>query len=189
MTLTSTTTTVVRPATAETCPDGLVRAVRAEVRLALGWQKTAHRVACALRANLPDPGELLPARLRQGDPSCYQSHLLYSEPDGSFSITAMVWLPGQVTPVHDHVTWCVFGVLQGAEYEELFALADGGRRLVRTGSAENTTGQVSGFAPPGDIHRVRNTGDTVAISMHIYGADISRLGNSIRREYTLPICP
>jgi hypothetical protein len=25
--------------------------------------------------------------------------------------------------------------------------------------------------------------------MHVYGADISRLGNSIRREYTLPIYP
>ena len=51
----------------------------------------------------------------------------------------------------------------------------------------NLAGAVSGFAPPGDIHRVRNTGDTVAISMHVYGADISRLGNSIRREYTLPV--
>jgi hypothetical protein len=29
----------------------------------------------------------------------------------------------------------------------------------------------------------------VAVSMHIYGADISRLGNSIRREYTLPVRP
>jgi 3-mercaptopropionate dioxygenase len=51
----------------------------------------------------------------------------------------------------------------------------------------NAPGSVSGFAPPGDIHRVRNTGDDVAISMHVYGADISRLGNSIRREYTLPV--
>jgi predicted metal-dependent enzyme (double-stranded beta helix superfamily) len=50
-------------------------------------------------------------------------------------------------------------------------------------------GSVSAFAPPGDIHRVRNTGDTVAISTHVYGADISRLGNSIRREYTLPLHP
>jgi predicted metal-dependent enzyme (double-stranded beta helix superfamily) len=53
----------------------------------------------------------------------------------------------------------------------------------------NPSGTVSGFAPPGDIHRVRNTGSTVAISMHVYGADISRLGNSIRREYTLPVLP
>ena len=189
MTLTSTNTTVMRPATAGTCPDGLVRAVRAEVRLALGWQKTADRVACALRANLLDPGELLPARLRQGDPSCYQSHLLYCEPDGSFSVSAMVWLPGQETIIHDHVAWCVTGVLQGREYEEIFALTDDGHALQLTTRNVNRPGAVSGFAPPGDIHRVRNTGDTVAISMHIYGADISRLGNSIRREYTLPINP
>src|ERR1700730_8593462 len=160
MTLTSTNTTVMRPATAETCPDGLVRAVRAEVRLALGWQKTADRVACALRANLPDPADLLPADLRHGDPSGYQSHLLYSEPDGSFSIAAMVWLPGQETIIHDHVAWCVTGVLQGREYEELFALPGDGRAPQLTPRNVNPPGAGSGFAPPPDIHALRNTGDT-----------------------------
>ena len=63
----------------------------------------------------------------------------------------------------------------------------GGRALRLTARNVNLAGAVSGFAPPGDIHRVRNTGDTVAISMHVYGADISRLGNSIRREYPLPV--
>jgi predicted metal-dependent enzyme (double-stranded beta helix superfamily) len=170
-----------------TCPDGLVRAIRAEVRRGLGWQDTADRVAAALRASLPDPAAVLPASLRRGDPTGYQSHLLYAEPDGSFSISAMVWMPGQQTMIHDHVAWCVTGVLQGREYEEVFALADGGRVLMLAARNVNPAGAVSGFAPPGDIHRVRNTGDTVAISMHVYGADISRLGNSIRREYTLPV--
>ena len=170
-----------------TCPDGLVRAVRAEVRRGLGWQDTADGVAAALRANLPDPAAILPVALRRGDPAGYQSHLLFAEPDGSFSISAMVWMPGQQTMIHDHVAWCVTGVLQGREYEEVFALADGGRTLRLAARNVNPAGAVSGFAPPGDIHRVRNTGDTVAISMHVYGADISRLGNSIRREYTLPV--
>ena len=68
MSLTSTDNAVPGPAAAAgRCPDGLVRAVRAEVRLALGWQKTADRVACALRANLADPADLLPAHLRQAD--------------------------------------------------------------------------------------------------------------------------
>ncbi len=87
------------------------------------------------------------------------------------------------------MAWCVTGVLQGREYEEIFALTDDATALQFTARNVNPPGAVSGFAPPGDIHRVRNTGDTVAISMHIYGADISRLGNSIRREYTLPIRP
>ncbi len=90
--------------------------------------------------------------------------------------------------IHDHVAWCVTGVLQGREYEEIFTLA-GGRALSLAACHVNPAGAVNGFAPPGDIHRVRNTGDTVAISMHVYGADISRLGNSIRREYTLPLHP
>jgi 3-mercaptopropionate dioxygenase len=46
---------------------------------------------------------------------------------------------------------------------------------------------VSGFAPPGDIHRVRNHGRDVAISLHVYGADIARLGSSVRRIYDLPL--
>jgi predicted metal-dependent enzyme (double-stranded beta helix superfamily) len=176
-------------AVAGTCPDSLVQAVRAEVRPGLGWQQTADCVARALRADLPDPAAILPAPLRRGDPAGYQSHLLYAEPDGTFSISAMVWLPGQQTIIHDHVAWCVTGVLQGREYEEIFTLADGGRALRLAARNVNPAGAVSGFAPPGDIHRVRNTGDTVAISMHVYGADISRLGNSIRREYALPTHP
>ena len=42
-----------------TCPDDLVRAVRAEVRRGRGWQDTADGVAAALRASLPDPAHLL----------------------------------------------------------------------------------------------------------------------------------
>src|SRR5260370_27647998 len=100
------------PAVAGTCPDSLLRAVRAEVRGGLDWQQTAECVARMLRRNLPDPAAILPPRLRRGDPSCYQSHLLYAEPDGSFSIAAMVWLPGQETVDHDHGSWCVPRVLQ-----------------------------------------------------------------------------
>ncbi len=50
----------------------------------------------------------------------------------------------------------------------------------------NRAGAVSGFAPPGDIHRVRNAGDLTAISIHIYGTDVSRIGSSVRRYYDLP---
>ena len=51
------------------------------------------------------------------------------------------------------------------------------------GRKENQVGDVSGFAPPGDIHRVRNTSATTAISIHIYGTDITRIGSSARRYY------
>ncbi len=167
------------------CPSSLVTAIREAVRERDDWQQTAQQVAAGLRRHLPGP-RILSRRERGGDPAGYRSHLLHAETDGSFSIVAMVWRPGQVTPVHDHVTWCVTGVLQGAEYEEIFALRRGGTALAEVARKTSTTGDVSGFAPPGDIHRVRNQGDGVAISMHVYGADISRLGSSVRRIYDLP---
>jgi predicted metal-dependent enzyme (double-stranded beta helix superfamily) len=84
----------------------------------------------------------------------------------------------------------VFGVIQGIEYEELYAVAPDESHLVEVGRNQNKVGVVSGFAPPGDIHRVRNCGQDIAISIHIYGADIARLGSSIRRLYDLPVvCP
>jgi predicted metal-dependent enzyme (double-stranded beta helix superfamily) len=37
------------------------------------------------------------------------------------------------------------------------------------------------------MHRVRNAGDDTAISIHIYGVDVSRIGSSVRRYYEHPI--
>ena len=176
----------VRPPVADACPEDLIRAIRAEVRHGMNWQQTADRVVARLRTMVPSPA-ILPRQLRQGDPACYQSHLLYAEPDGAFSVVAMVWLSGQATVVHDHVAWCVTAVLQGHEYEEVFALTQDARALTLVARNQNPPGTVTGFAPPGDIHRVHNTGSGTAISLHVYGADISRLGNSIRREYSLPV--
>jgi 3-mercaptopropionate dioxygenase len=159
--------------------------VRVAVAKRANWAETAQLVASGLEQHLPSPS-ILTAEQRTGDPQTYKSEVLHSEPDGAFSIVALVWLPGQVTPIHDHVTWCVFGVIQGMECEELFELDEHGTCLVEAGYRVNRAGAVSGFAPPGDIHRVRNAGDLTAISIHIYGTDVSRIGSSVRRYYDLP---
>jgi predicted metal-dependent enzyme (double-stranded beta helix superfamily) len=172
------------PRVTGTCPAVLVAAVRAAVRSGGSWQETTGRVAEAVRSRLPGAGLLSPAQLA-GDPGGYQTHLVHAEPDGSFSVVAMVWLPGQQTPVHDHLSWCVTAVLQGTEYEEVYA--NRGDHLEVVGRNASPAGTVSGFAPPGDIHRVTNTGDAVAVSLHVYGTDISRVGSSVRRVYDLPI--
>jgi predicted metal-dependent enzyme (double-stranded beta helix superfamily) len=155
----------------------LVAAVRTAVDPHADWPETAQLVAEQLRLHLPTP-ELLTPEQRRGSPDEYRSHTLHVEPDGSFSIVGLVWRPGQLTRIHDHLTWCVFGVIQGVEHEELFD-AD----LNPIGRSDNHVGDVSGFAPPGDIHRVHNTGDGTAISIHIYGTDVSRTGSSVRRYY------
>jgi predicted metal-dependent enzyme (double-stranded beta helix superfamily) len=155
----------------------LVDGVRTAVGAHADWAATARLVADQLRRHLPSP-DVLTAEQRLGSPDGYRSHTLHVEPDGSFSIIGLVWRPGQITRIHDHVTWCVFGVLQGVEREELF---DADLNLV--GRSDNHAGDVSGFAPPGDIHRVHNTTDSTAISIHIYGTDVTRVGSSVRRYY------
>jgi 3-mercaptopropionate dioxygenase len=164
----------------------LASAVRATVGVATDPHETATLVAGQLRRHLPAP-DALTVEQRIGDPDRYRTHVLHAEPDGSFSIVALVWRPGQATPIHDHVTWCVFGVIQGVEYEELFTLDERAGCLVEAGTSVAGVGEVSGFAPPGDIHRVRNVGDRTAISIHIYGTDVSRIGSSVRRAYDLPV--
>jgi predicted metal-dependent enzyme (double-stranded beta helix superfamily) len=170
------------------CPAPLLASIRSAVRAGGDWQQVADRVAGVLRRQLPSPSLLTREQLA-GDPAGYQTHLLHAEPDGSFSVTVMVWLPGQLTSVHDHLAWCVTAVMQGTEYEEIFAPASGAPGgpggLVVIARNENPAGAVSAFAPPGDIHRVRNAGTGIAVSMHVYGTDISRVGASIRREYVV----
>ena len=168
--------------------DELVSAVRAVTASRADWAGTARLVAAELRRLLPTP-EVLTQSQRRGDSQGYRSHPLYIAPDGAFSIVGLVWRPGQVTPIHDHVTWCVFGVIQGVEYEELFTLDEERGCLVAAGASLNRTGDVSGFAPPGDIHRVRNVADDTSISIHVYGTDVSRIGSSVRRYYELPVRP
>src|SRR3954449_6900637 len=140
----------------------LVVGVRTAVERHAGWAETAQLVADQLRRHLPSP-DVLSDEQRLGSPDDYRAHTLHVEPDGSFSIVALVWRPAQITRIHDHVTWCVLGVIQGVEHEELFN-AD----LNLLGESDNRVGDVSGFAPPGDIHRVHNIAAETAISIHVY---------------------
>ena len=164
--------------------DHLVGEVRGVVGRRLPARRTADAVGGLLAPVLGEP-DLLTDGQRQGDPTRYRQHVLHVEGDGSFSVVALVWLPGQSTAVHDHVSWCTVGVYEGRETETRYRVAGrkGRRRLVEDGGCVNRVGEVSAVAPPGDIHKVANSGTTTAISLHVYGADVLRLGSSIRRTY------
>jgi hypothetical protein len=56
--------------------------------------------------------------------------------------------------------------------------------LHSTGSIDAHPPHVQALVPPADdIHAVTAAGDGLAISPHIYGADIERLGSSIHRRF------
>jgi len=143
------------------------------------------QVAPILRAALANP-VLLEAPHREPGADRYRQHLLHVDAAGRFSVVALVWGAGQATPIRDHVAWCVVGVYEGREREITYAAPpDGsGDEVIRAAVRECEAGEVVWLAPERpNIHRVENGGDSIAISIHVYGTDIARAGNSIRREY------
>jgi predicted metal-dependent enzyme (double-stranded beta helix superfamily) len=165
-----------------------IAGVRRIVRAENNRKRVARAVAELLEPYL-QVEELLTQDQMQPDAEKYRQHVLHVENDGSFSIAALVWLPGQETPIHDHVSWCVVGVYKGDEYETRYELCqeDGQTFLVEAGDGLSREGSVDMLVPPGDIHKVTNGGSGMAVSIHIYGADLAVLGCSIRRRYDLPV--
>src|SRR6185436_16204623 len=92
---------------------------------------------------------------------CFHERML-ATPD--FELWLLSWLPGQVTPIHDHGgAFNVTTVLAGNLLEERYALTDGGRvRPIWT--MVRSAGDLDPLEVTA-IHRVRPLG--TAVSLHL----------------------
>src|SRR3954451_16260589 len=144
-----------------------------------------HAVADHLTVLLGEDGWLSARDQRPGVDS-YRQHLLHVSPTRRLSVVALVWQPGQRTPIHDHIAWCIVGVYRGIERGVRYRLVEeeGEQSLLPTGSVEPAPGHVEALiAPAEDIHSVTAGGDEKTISINVYGADIERRGTSIYRRF------
>ena len=127
-----------------------------------------------------DRSFLKPAHFRS-DPERYARNAIYIAPDEHMSLFALVWLPGQWTPVHDHGTWGVVGVLRGMLEERSFMAIDGeitsdhGIRLKRGGVILLKEGSISSFVPnPDHIHMTGMPATRqMAVTLHLYGRNMN----------------
>ena len=118
----------------------------------------------------------LPAQFAQPHPEFYRQYLLYADPLERFSVVSFVWGPGQKTPVHDHLTWGLIGMLRGQEIDtQYFKQADG--TYQRGVSLTLVPGEVLSVSPSThDVHSVANFyTDQTSISIHVYGGNIGRI--------------
>jgi 3-mercaptopropionate dioxygenase len=116
----------------------------------------------------------------------YRQHVVHVHPQGRYSLVALVWQPGQATPIHDHRCWCVVGVLEGEEEERRYRLVehDGELVLVPTGTERHGPGSIASLVPPDEnIHLVSNSSGQRTLSLHVYGDDIARCGSSINHVF------
>jgi len=140
------------------------------------------REARPLLVGLVATDDWLPEQFCQADSDAYRQFLLHCDPLQRFSIVSFAWGPGQSTPVHDHGTWGLIGMLRGAELSTAYDVSGG--RLIEGLTTRLNPGDVESVSPEeGDVHRVRNAyGDRTSVSIHVYGANI---GSVDRRVYAM----
>jgi predicted metal-dependent enzyme (double-stranded beta helix superfamily) len=138
-------------------------------------------IKAALEAACRGGGALLPPHFLAPLPGSYARHLVHRDPAARFSVVAMVWAPGQGTPLHDHAgTWCVECVYRGR-----IAVRSFSRRANRCSSsglydfAEEScvvaiSGEAGALIPPFEYHVIRNEGAELAVTIHVYGGEILR---------------
>lgn len=113
----------------------------------------------------------------QSDSQHYARNPIYIDPENRLSLYALVWLPDQWTPIHDHGTWGVVGIVEGGLEERNFIRSDEQPRnamknikLSRGGSIILTPGSVTSFVPnPDHIHITGNASKQRTVSLHLYG--------------------
>ncbi len=117
----------------------------------------------------------------QSDPNHYARNAIYVAPDEQMSLFALVWLPGQWTPVHDHGTWGVVGVLQGMLEERSYMpvgepiTRDEGIRLKRGGVILLRERSITSFVPNPDHIHMTGVPETrhAVLSLHLYGRNMN----------------
>lgn len=102
---------------------------------------------------------------------------VYTSPEHGFYIQIFAWPPHVETPIHDHNTWGLMGILsnqlQITEYKAGSARADGTYPLQQGPQYIARQGSISGLTCPDDeVHHIKNNSDQYSLSIHVYGSEL-----------------
>ena len=167
------------------CPETDTRHVFLEIEAAVqrGAADLHGVIAEILEQAITETGFLRGLRFA-GSRERYTRHLVYS--GSGFTVLALVWLPGQMSPIHAHRSWCALAVRQGTLVETCFtrdAAGTEGKPLLRLDACRQLhPGMVSHEGGDEEhYHRIANVGVETAVSIHVYGIDYDRLGHGLNR--------
>jgi predicted metal-dependent enzyme (double-stranded beta helix superfamily) len=168
--------TYIRPRTAlETMLAEIARAAREPLA-------TRHQAVAEAIGTFAAKPDLLDGRDCPCCPDRYVRHLLHSDEAGGYAVVALVWRPGQMSPVHAHKAWCAFGVHQGVLTETYYEPGDppqpSATRLLAPGGVGH------GPADARLIHRLANLSCRTAVSVHCYGVGFDRFGQDVNEVFS-----
>ena len=138
--------------------------------------RVVREITPLLQSLLQNPGEI-GSEVRKRGPGRQGRHMLVRAP--RFSITTVVWGPGDGAPPHNHETWGLIGVLENEIQETRFRRLDDGSvpehaRLEVKEILRHRAGAVSSLIPPDDdIHAMQNITARNTVEIHLYGRDLA----------------
>jgi predicted metal-dependent enzyme (double-stranded beta helix superfamily) len=124
---------------------------------------------CPLVRRLLTSSEWLQYEYLEPDPDTGWSIVtLYDEPDFPLTVQTVSWLPGQVSPIHNHGTWGVVALINGSEKNTLWRRTSGNGAIEKVSDLILTPGEIISFMPDA-IHQIEALGDEPTISFNLYG--------------------
>lgn len=99
-------------------------------------------------------------------------YMLYKDPTHGFVIMMLVWGKGDKTPIHAHGTWGVEAVIKNQVCVTNYSNCPSNPK--ETCCAILSAGEVTYVIPPDeDVHVVEQSGDLPAITIHVYGKELT----------------
>lgn len=97
--------------------------------------------------------------------------MLYDEPKFPLTVQTVVWLPGRVSPIHNHAAWGVVALISGEEKNTFWRRtrdSEGRDRIENRGEQVLVPGDIISFMPDA-IHHVEAMGEEPTITFNLYG--------------------
>jgi predicted metal-dependent enzyme (double-stranded beta helix superfamily) len=138
-------------------------------------------IAPLMQRLVAGPKDFLQPGHFRSNPEHYARNEIFVADDECLSLYALVWRPGQWTPVHDHGTWGVVGVVRGILEERNYVRTDSHDErmsditLLRGGVLLLAAGAITSFVPNPDHIHVTGVADDreEVVSLHLYGREMS----------------
>lgn len=131
-----------------------------------------------------DKDGVIPEGFKKPNATKYTLYPVYVDPENRFSIASAVWDVGQSTPIHNHGTWGVIGILQGAENEIQYKIQTGTAPVKISEKTLEKGDVVVCCTSDQDIHKVSCASTDPCVGIHVYGGNIGELERRVFDDTT-----
>lgn len=110
-------------------------------------------------------------------PPGWSVNFLYEDYEFPLTIQMVAWLPGHVSPIHNHGTWGIVAVIDGQEKNQFWQRVPSKKhpdKIELVGEKILNSGDIITFLPD-SIHNVEPLGQEAVVTFNLYGlTDYSR---------------